>query len=250
LLFAAIPSDAYAKTNSERSGDTGVTRLPWLAPINIISLFKLLAEGSMESTSIAETAENFASQVARNMEGFRANLGPKQSLYVYALVVPDDFASVMAYANTSEHLATRKGGPLDTWYFGQWFIQGIQLETDVLSNVLGDADFNDDRETQNRHQAAWILALATGLRLAGNRGALDFRGRRVAAFCSMIDSRNAVWIERETARIVNSPELFATFEKDLAAAAADWYRSNQPDSNGMRVAFDHLWQRCQRDGGL
>jgi hypothetical protein len=52
--------------------------------------------------------------------GLRANLDPDETVYVYALIVPDDFGLVMGYANTIRHLAASAGRPLDKWYFAQW----------------------------------------------------------------------------------------------------------------------------------
>jgi hypothetical protein len=173
----------------------------------------------------------------RAAPGLRANLDPDETVYVYALVVPDDFGLVMGYANTIRHLAASAGRPLDKWYFAQWLTGGMDLRPEVLTEALGDASFQDDRELQYQRQAAWLVALAKGLQAARSRGRLAWRGRPVAAFCSMIDSEDAVWIERETARLANPPDLLATFEAELAAAAESWYGTTDPGPRRLRSAF-------------
>jgi hypothetical protein len=52
------------------------------------------------------------------------------------------------------------------------------------------------------------------------REELVWDGKPVAAICSVIDSTDAPWIERESARMVNPPELLATFEEELAASSS------------------------------
>jgi len=114
----------------------------------------------------------------------------------------------------------------------------MDLRTDVLSALLGDDTFQDDQEPQSSRQASWLVALAEGLREARTRGGLEWRGRPVAAFCSVIDSSDAVWVERETARLANPPDLLATFEAELAAASADWYGAAAAGSRPLRSAFE------------
>jgi hypothetical protein len=55
------------------------------------------------NTQITDVADDVARQVIRSMAGLRANLDPHESVYVSALVVPDDSSSVDAYANTTGH---------------------------------------------------------------------------------------------------------------------------------------------------
>jgi hypothetical protein len=191
----------------------------------------------MIGLQFTRAVNDIADQVGASMSGPRANLDPDETVYVYALVVPDDFGSVMGYANTIRHLATTADRPLDKWYFAQWLTGGMDLRTEVLTEALGDAGFQDDRELQYHRQAAWLVALAKGLQEAQSRGGLAWCGRPVAALCSMIDSEDAVWIERETARLANPPDLLATFEAELAAAAESWYGTTDPGSRPLRSAF-------------
>lgn len=197
----------------------------------------------MTDPLIARAADDIAGQVVANMRGLRANLDPGEGVYAYALVVPDDFCSVMGYANTTQHLAATAGRPLDKWYFAQWLTQGMDLRTDVLTNLLGDATFQNDRELQHSRQASWLMALVEGLRAARARGGLEWAGRPVAAFCSVIDSSDAMWVERETARLINPPDLLVTFEGELVAASASWYGTADPEPSLLRSAFDRLLRK-------
>jgi hypothetical protein len=124
--------------------------------------------------------------------------------------VPDDFAYLMGYGNTTGHLAASSGSPSAKWYFAGWFTEGMDMDAKVLTEVLGSADFNDDKAVQYDRQAAWLIALAEGLAWARAKGALEWRGRPVIAFCSIVDSLDAGWIEQLTTRIANPPELLAT----------------------------------------
>jgi hypothetical protein len=63
----------------------------------------------------------------------------------------------------------------------------------------------------------------------------------------MIDSEDAVWIERETARLANPPDLLATIEAELAAAAESWYGTTDPGQRRLRSAFARVLEA--REGG-
>jgi hypothetical protein len=196
----------------------------------------------MNPAQFARAVGDIAAQVVASMQGLRVHLDPDEKIYVYALVVPDDFASVMGYANTTRHLAASAGRPWDKWYFAEWFAEGMELETEVLKEALGSADFHDDRQIQHRQQATWLLALAEGLRMARAAGALEWRGRPVAAFCSVIDSEDAGWVERETARLANPPELLATFEAELATATWVWFGMADGQPRPLQAAFQRMLQ--------
>jgi hypothetical protein len=197
----------------------------------------------MRENQLALAAENVASQVIKSMQGLRENLDPEEVIYIYALVVPDDFAYVMGYANTTRHLAASGGSPSDKWYFAGWFTEGMDKEDEVLTKVLGSADFNDDKTVQHDRQAAWLIALAEGLALARAKGALEWRGHPVIAFCSMVDSLDAGWIEQSTARMANPPKLLATFEEEFTAFLADRYGNTGP------LPLQSTFERIMRERG-
>lgn len=185
-------------------------------------------------------AENVAEQVAESMRGLRAKLGQSDSAYVFALVVSDDFASVSKCANTVKHLAASPGRAIDKWQFAQWFATGMDLDLDVLLDSLGDPTYQRDPELaklQPGIQAAWLHVLIDGLRRARARGDLSWDDQQVIAFCSVIDSDDAVWVERESARLLNPAELLATFEEELISVSAG-YDADGSASSPVRMAFD------------
>lgn len=186
----------------------------------------------------AHAADDIARQVTHSMQGLRDNLDSGEEVYVYALVVPDDFSYLMGYANTVRHFAASKNRSVDKWYFAEWFAQGMELKTEALTELLGSADFHDDKEVKHDRQAAWLLAMTKGLDLARAGGALEWRSRSVVAFCSMVDCDDAIWIERETAQMVNPPTLFRAIEAELTATA--WYGTPDPGPRALRSAFERL----------
>src|SRR4051794_5955748 len=175
---------------------------------------------------IKAAAEAVAQQVMNSLAGLRRKSGKKATIYAYALVPLDDFSSVMAYANTDAHLAKKNAGDtlipeeksLNKWYFGQWWSGGMDHETGPLAEALGDASSDDVTI-----QAAWLLAMAEGLKLARERGALEHSGNPVVAFCSMADSSNAAWIEPETARHSNPPNVLDPIRGEMRDAVIAWY---------------------------
>ena len=110
---------------------------------------------------------------------------------------------------------------------------------DVLLEALGEATFQDDKDLQNHRRGVWLVALMEGLRLARERGGLNWDGKPVVAFCSVIDSNDAPWVERETAKRVNPPELLVTFEAGFAAASAG-YEPADTGPGSLQNAFAHL----------
>lgn len=195
---------------------------------------------TVTAAQIARAAEDVAQQVGDGLQRLRDRLDPAEVVYVYALVVPDDFASVSGYGNTASWLAKRKGTPTDKWQFAEWFGVITDIQTGVLLETLGDATFQDDRDLQHTRQASWLLAMAEGLKLARARGTLDWRGQPITAFCSVIDSYDAVWVERETARMINPPELFAAVEPELAAAWTRSYGTKAMEPQPLHAVFDQL----------
>jgi hypothetical protein len=171
------------------------------------------------------------------MDGLRKHLADDQVVYVYALVATDDFSNVAGYANTTKHFRESDGRALDQWYFAQWSATGMDIDATVLEELLGDPT-DDDPEIQ----AAWLHALTEGLKMARAQDGLKFRGNGVVTFCSMIDSKNAVWVEQRTARLTNPPDLLKACEAGLKAAAEEWYGTTPPHPTELQTAFAKLYK--------
>jgi hypothetical protein len=187
---------------------------------------------------IRDAAEDIAQQVNATFQGLDEHLAADQAVYVFALVVSDDFGQLMGYANSEAHFAKSERIPLDRWYVAQWFATGMDLECEVLRERIGDA--TDDEAPI---QAAWLLAMTEGLKLVRDHGGMMFRGRPVIAYCSMIDSANALWIERETARAINPPEAYAAIAAEMSAASVEWYGEGEREPSDLQIAFDQLCRK-------
>lgn len=189
--------------------------------------------------AIVRAAEDVAEQVAASLKRLKA-FKPDDVVYAYALVVPDDFSSVAGYVNTTRFLASRpEQNNRYRWYFANWSGVATDVQMGVLLDALGDATFQDDRDLQNARQASWLVALAEALRRVRARGELVWDGKPVAAFCSVIDSTDAPWVERESARMANPPELLATFEEELAASSSG-YAPAGSGPGSLQAAFTAL----------
>jgi hypothetical protein len=171
------------------------------------------------------------------MNGLRKHLANDQIVYVYALVATDDFSNVVGCANTAKHFRDSDGQALDQWYFAQWSTTGMDIDSTVLQELLGDPT-DDDAEIQ----AAWLHVLTEGLRMARAQDGLNFRGNGVVTFCSMIDSQNAVWIEQCTARLTNPPDLLKSCEDGLKAATEEWYGTIRRQPTELQTAFGRLYK--------
>lgn len=167
-----------------------------------------------------------------------------QSLYTFAIVISNDFDDLLFYASTRELLAQRLADPglicgkeMATWYFGNFD------DDDVTPQEIGIAKEtldHPDRYQVPSFQAHYLWACAYALRDAQRSGVFEGHEPHVTAFCTLIDDTNATWIERETARIVNSAAQFRVFESEQRAAVREWFCKEDVQENALQNEFRKL----------
>ena len=194
----------------------------------------------MTTEDINLAAESVAEQIAASMKGLARNLGTK-AVYVIALVVSDDFATVCKAVNTEEHYLASEGGSVSRWQPTEWLENGMDLDVDVLNERLGEPTYQTDPElTKSRptKQAVWLIALIDGLRLARTAGHLNWAGLPIVAFCTIQDSGLAKWCALESARLVNPADLMEKISKDFADGWAGW--DSDEESADVQAAYDAI----------
>jgi hypothetical protein len=192
----------------------------------------------MTAEDFRAAAESVAAQIAASMRGLAANL-PSESVYTFALVVADDFATACKAVNTEAHHRASAGGSVRRWQPTEWFENGMELDVGVLLERLGDPTFQVDPELERRRpatQAAWLAAMFEGLRLASAAGHLIWSGLPVLAFCTVQDSGLAAWCALESVRLVNPPDLLQQVEREFADGWAGWEADEEADA--VRAAFE------------
>ncbi len=147
-----------------------------------------------------------------------------QSVYAFALVVTEDFDDILFFASTREMLGERMNdlesygsSELAKWYYANFDDNDVTpLAIGPANDALGECAGSDDIELQARY--LWACTKALGDTVSAGLWSKD-----AAVFCSMADSDHAAWLERESARHINSTEVFSDFEPEQRAAAEEWY---------------------------
>ena len=185
----------------------------------------------MSMKKIRSSAATLAQSILECMTGVRQNIPKGASIYAVALVVSDDFDSLAVYANTDLHLAKSKGRALDKWYFGQFWSEGMGVESHSLVDQLGEVEDSDEKPATG-NAADWLAAMTDAMRTAKLNGAFASSGKEPFLFCSMIDSLNAVWLEDCSAKFLNAADSYAAVAPELSAAAKEWYIEDDDEEDG------------------
>ena len=64
---------------------------------------------------------------------------------------------------------------------------------------------------------------------------------RVTVFFSLSDDDDAVWLERESARRINPPEVFAAFEREWRIAAVAQYGEDAFEGGELAATFTRIF---------
>jgi predicted NAD/FAD-dependent oxidoreductase len=67
-----------------------------------------------------------------------------------------------------------------------------------------------------------VVSLIDSLKLARNAGYLQSHQRPVAAYCTVQDSEFAGWLAIESAKQVNTPEVYNTLISELSTVWEGW----------------------------
>ena len=173
------------------------------------------------------------------MEGLRTNIANSETIYAVALVVSDDFDSIMIYANTEAHFATTDGEMLDKWYFAQWSFGGVAIDTAVLSDHFGEVeDWDETPETGNA--SLWLATMTEAMHVAQRKGAFLQNGTEATIFCSMVDSGNAVWLEELSSQFLNPPSRYKEIASELTNSANEWYGEDVVGRAEFKTSYESL----------
>ncbi len=189
-----------------------------------------------------ETIDNAATELAeaivQAMNEFRPTLESGATVYAVALVVLDDSSDVQLYTNTDQHLATTDGTDFDRWYFGEFWSEGLPVNFDALTKHLGEVE-DWDESPEKGNAVSWLVAMTRAMKLAKKQGVFNFGDKQATVFCSMVDSPNAIWLEDNSARFLNSAEAYAAAASGLKAASTEWY---QPEGEDGHPAFKAAYE--------
>jgi hypothetical protein len=194
----------------------------------------------MLASAILDASKYVAEQVALSMRGLSASQASEQ-IYAFAIEIADDFAAVFKAANTERHFQNSARDPASRWQPSEWCFCGMDLHIGPLNDLLDDPTYQPDPakdQLRPKNQAIWLKVMIEGLRMAREAGHLQWAGQSIVAFCVVQNSGLARWFASESARLVNPPELLATFEVELTAAWKDW--ESDAESDKVRAAYESL----------
>jgi hypothetical protein len=182
----------------------------------------------MNQSAIEPAAKELGNAIVESMESLRKKINPETNVYAVVLVVLDDLSDFWFHANTEENFARSKRTDLDRWYFGQFWSSGLSASLDfsVLTRHLGEVvEWHKDEAPDNSNVVEWLVAMTLAMRNAREQGAFTFNGRAALIYCSIVDSRNAIWLEDLSAKFLNSADAYASAALGIKSASSSWYRA-------------------------
>lgn len=192
-------------------------------------------------STIQTVAMSVAEQNAESMSGLARKQSTEQ-LYVFALVVADDFATVSKATNSESYFQKSEKSVYHRWGPSQWFATGMEIDTSELIDLLGDPTYQIEPKSQldtSRCRAAWLASLVEGLRVARKSGHLNWFGKPMLAFVTVEDCGLAGWLAIESARMLNSQDAFELVESTFTKAWDGW--DSDEDSEVVQVELQKLW---------
>lgn len=172
----------------------------------------------------------------RGSVAYLRDAAPDDRLYAVALVSREGLDYTTLYWAYHKPLVERQRtrSPddygkrmVDKWSYAEWILDADEVDTGLLQAALPEEPGYESSDYQGLRGALMLWSLAGCLRQLAVEGVLEHRGRPVVAFCSLFDSGDAGWVERETARHVNPPGVFAGFEAEHIAFRAA--RGDRPE---------------------
>lgn len=167
--------------------------------------------------------------VRTSFDALRAS-HPQQTFYAFALSDSDGTGPSPA-ANSEqkwlkrverEKLADSDERFLYRWSPAEWAFEAVGCEPfHPVWQILRSEQPHDRLAFKARSFGASIYALKE----LSDEGYFGSGDRRVTVFFSLSDDENSVWLERESARRANPPEVFAAFESEWRIAAVQQYGS-------------------------
>jgi hypothetical protein len=185
-------------------------------------------------------------------EGVRATLDklraehPDETFYAFALYDAEGTCPAPA-ANSEEkyHQKVEKMKIADSderflyrWSSAEWAYEGVEAGPfDEVGELLSSEKPDNWLEFQARSFGASIFALKE----LADEGVFGSGDSRITAFFSLSDDENAPWLEWESARRINPPEVFAAFEPEWRIAITQSYGDEEIDGGELAEVFERLF---------
>ncbi|MCY2987974.1 MAG: DUF4303 domain-containing protein [Planctomycetota bacterium] len=167
---------------------------------------------------------------------------PSEHFYAFALFTDTEFDSPVLAANSREKLREQleRYSPLDEggmcfvkWNPGDWAYLGGAIIG--AFDAFSEDDYPlPDYQVSMERSARLFGATIDGLKELSDEGFFGSGESRPTVFFTIADDGNAGWAERESARWINPPEVFAEFDPEQWKAARHWYL--QDANKGKRLA--------------
>jgi hypothetical protein len=124
------------------------------------------------------------------------------------------------------------------WSSAEWAYEGVAAEAfDEIGDLLTSEEPENWLEFQARSFGASIFALKE----LADEGVFGSGPSRITAFFSLSDDELAPWLEWESARRINPPEVFAAFEPEWRIAAEKAYGEVELDGGELGEIFVRLF---------
>jgi hypothetical protein len=171
---------------------------------------------------------------------------PNERIYGFAICTTDDLAGIWPAATTesafdsrrdklvaddkqvewlNEHNISLRDAILGDcrWSPYEWELPGESMRHYTVPNAMLQSVYDSDRRSGNfRHFTAEVHAATTlGLKRVRDAGTFGCHEPGLTLFCSKHSSCDAVWLERESSRFLNSWELFARFRAERIDLESD-----------------------------
>jgi hypothetical protein len=201
----------------------------------------------VEIPVLAQACRQITADLRQSLGFLRSHAVADDRLYAIVLACRDGLDYTMLYWGYHKPLGDRQkrraatdyaGLMADKWYFGNMIDAADEVDDRRLQAAIPLEPVFTSPDYCGLRGALILWSLAGSLRELAAAGEMEHRGRPVVGFCSLVDSADAGWVERETARYINSPEAFAAFEPEHLA-----YRGScgaEPTAGPLREFFDRL----------
>ncbi len=226
LIAESYPVVLSAKRDNDTPSKPSVAAVPQLRPVDTQEVKRLLKEAVRQTLSTLRSEH------------------PEEHFYAFALYDADGDCvcpSTNSEENYQSVIGRKKCTDTDErfqyrWSTAEWGYEGVEYGPfDQVRNLLSLAHYDDWTEFQAASFGTSILALQE----LAEEGFFGTGKSRMTVFFSLSDSGYAGWLELESARRINPPEIFVAFEREWRIAAADHWgvKDGNPDGGELATVF-------------
>ena len=165
------------------------------------------------------------------------NQYPSEHFYAFAIYTDGDFTAPEPAANSVERLNDKLQRNADTngkercmfkWYPGEWAHSGdgrhvVHRAWDAFDEIEepdGPEPWDDEElEGINSQFAKRLAATVDALRQLSDEGVFGEGETRMTVFCAIMDHPESGWVECESAKRINPPDVFERFVQEQRMAA-------------------------------